>query len=117
LSAGTVGYQILSEGLNFDASGAMLTLAPPVAAEWNPVVSALTPPAAGAAGGAAAAGAGAGLAGSSAAGAPSTATSPASAPPSSTAHFIRVFMVGSLLFRSQESGVRSQESEVMEPVF
>ncbi len=50
LSAGTVGYQILSEGLNFDASGSLLTLAPPVAAAWNPVVSALTPPAAGAAG-------------------------------------------------------------------
>ncbi len=45
LSAGTVGYQILSEGLNFDASGAMLTLAPPVAAGWNPLVNALTAPA------------------------------------------------------------------------
>ena len=50
LSGGTVGYQILSEGLNFDASGSLLTLAPPVAAAWNPVVSALTPAAAGAAG-------------------------------------------------------------------
>ncbi|WP_235852878.1 PPE family protein [Mycobacterium interjectum] len=46
LSAGTAGYQILSEGLNFDASGAMLTLAPPVAAGWNPLVNALTAPAA-----------------------------------------------------------------------
>ena len=45
LSAGTVGYQLLSEGLNFDASGAMLTLAPPVAAGWNPLVSALSAPA------------------------------------------------------------------------
>ncbi|WP_090350690.1 PPE family protein [Mycobacterium bohemicum] len=49
LSAGTVGYQILSEGLNFDASGAMLTLAPPVAAGWNPLVNSLSAPAAGAA--------------------------------------------------------------------
>ena len=65
LSAGTVGYQILSEGLNFDASGAMLTLAPPVAAAWNPVVSALTPPAAGAAAaGAVDGGAGSSLVGS-----------------------------------------------------
>ncbi|MGZ4585043.1 MAG: PPE family protein [Mycobacterium sp.] len=45
LSAGTVGYQILSEGLNFDASGAMLTLAPPVAAAWNPLVNSLSAPA------------------------------------------------------------------------
>ncbi|OBH01758.1 hypothetical protein A5696_13280 [Mycobacterium sp. E2699] len=58
LSAGTVGYQILSEGLNFDASGSLLTLAPPVAAAWNPVVSALTPPAAAAPAAGAAAGAG-----------------------------------------------------------
>ncbi|MCV7353335.1 PPE family protein [Mycobacterium parmense] len=52
LSAGTVGYQILSEGLNFDASGSLLTLAPPVAAGWNPLVNALSAPApaAGAAG-------------------------------------------------------------------
>jgi PPE-repeat protein len=42
-SANTIGYQILSEGLNFDASGAMLTLAPPVATAWNPLVSSLTP--------------------------------------------------------------------------
>jgi PPE-repeat protein len=48
LSAGTVGYQILSEGLNFDASGSLLTLAPPVAAAWNPLVNQLTAPAAGA---------------------------------------------------------------------
>jgi len=45
-SANTIGYQILSEGLNFDASGTLLTLAPPVAAAWNPLVTALTPPAA-----------------------------------------------------------------------
>jgi PPE-repeat protein len=45
-SANTVGYQILSEGLNFDASGAMLTLAPPVATAWNPLVTSLTPAAA-----------------------------------------------------------------------
>lgn len=45
-SANTIGYQILSEGLNFDASGAMLTLAPPVATAWNPLVSSLTPAAA-----------------------------------------------------------------------
>ncbi|WP_301147556.1 PPE family protein [Mycobacterium simiae] len=44
-SANTVGYQILSEGLNFDASGALLTLDPPVAAAWNPLVSALSAPA------------------------------------------------------------------------
>ncbi|WP_245845256.1 PPE family protein [Mycobacterium arosiense] len=44
-SANTVGYQILSEGLNFDASGAMLTLDPPVAAAWNPLISALSAPA------------------------------------------------------------------------
>lgn len=70
LSAGTVGYQILSEGLNFDASGAMLTLAPPVAAAWNPVVSALTPPAAAApAAGAAGAGLASNVAGPSGVGA------------------------------------------------
>ncbi|BBX62121.1 PPE family protein [Mycobacterium saskatchewanense] len=46
LSSLTVGPQILSEGLNFDASGAMLTFAPPVATAWNPLISALTPPAA-----------------------------------------------------------------------
>ena len=73
LSAGTVGYQILSEGLNFDASGAMLTLAPPVAAAWNPLVNSLSAPAAGAAGASAApgevgAGLGTGLVGSSAPG-------------------------------------------------
>jgi PPE-repeat protein len=45
LSAGTVGYQILSEGLNFDASGSLLTLAPPVAAAWNPLVNSLSAPA------------------------------------------------------------------------
>ncbi|OBA61891.1 hypothetical protein A5647_09710 [Mycobacterium sp. 1100029.7] len=44
-SANTIGYQILSEGLNFDASGALLTLAPPVATAWNPLVSSLTAPA------------------------------------------------------------------------
>jgi PPE-repeat protein len=44
-SENTVGYQILSEGLNFDASGAMLTLAPPVAAAWNPLVNSLSAPA------------------------------------------------------------------------
>ncbi|MBV8787136.1 MAG: PPE family protein [Mycobacterium sp.] len=42
-SANTIGYQILSEGLNFDASGALLTLAPPVATAWNPLVASLTP--------------------------------------------------------------------------
>lgn len=45
LSVDTTGYQILSEGLNFDASGLMLTIAPGVAAFWNPVVSALSAPA------------------------------------------------------------------------
>jgi PPE-repeat protein len=50
LSAGTVGYQILSEGLNFDASGAMLTIAPPVAAAWNPLVNSLSAPASAASG-------------------------------------------------------------------
>jgi PPE-repeat protein len=45
-SANTIGYQILSEGLNFDASGSLLTLAPPVAAAWNPLVSSLSAPAA-----------------------------------------------------------------------
>ncbi len=45
-SANTIGYQILSEGLNFDASGALLTLAPPVATAWNPLVSSLSAPAA-----------------------------------------------------------------------
>ncbi|WP_276053412.1 PPE family protein [Mycobacterium mantenii] len=49
-SENTIGYQILSEGLNFDASGALLTLAPPVAAAWNPVVSSLSAPPAAAAG-------------------------------------------------------------------
>ena len=44
-SENTVGYQILSEGLNFDASGAMLTFAPPVAAAWNPLVDTLSAPA------------------------------------------------------------------------
>ncbi len=44
-SANTIGYQILSEGLNFDASGALLTLAPPVATAWNPLVSSLSAPA------------------------------------------------------------------------
>lgn len=44
-SANTIGYQILSEGLNFDASGTLLTLAPPVAAAWNPLVSSLSAPA------------------------------------------------------------------------
>ncbi|WP_438268867.1 PPE family protein [Mycobacterium malmoense] len=39
------GYEILSEGLNFDASGLCLTIAPPIAAFWNPVVSALSAPA------------------------------------------------------------------------
>ncbi|MCV7049077.1 PPE domain-containing protein [Mycobacterium heidelbergense] len=38
------GYEILSEGLNFDASGLCLTIAPPIAAFWNPVVSALSAP-------------------------------------------------------------------------
>ncbi|WP_461480128.1 PPE family protein [Mycobacterium sp. HUMS_1102779] len=42
LSGLTVGPQILSEGLNFDASGAMLTLAPPVAAGWNPLIDQLS---------------------------------------------------------------------------
>ncbi len=42
VSQATVGYQILSEGLNFDASGAMLTLAPPVAAGWNPLIDQLS---------------------------------------------------------------------------
>jgi PPE-repeat protein len=46
LSSLTVGPQILSEGLNFDASGGLLTLAPPVATAWNPLVSALSAPAA-----------------------------------------------------------------------
>jgi PPE-repeat protein len=50
LSGLTVGPQILSEGLNFDASGAMLTLAPPVATAWNPLVSSLSAPASSAAG-------------------------------------------------------------------
>lgn len=72
LSAGTVGYQILSEGLNFDASGGLLTIAPPVAAAWNPLVNSLSaPPAAGAAAAPAASGAGAlgaGLSGASDAG-------------------------------------------------
>jgi PPE-repeat protein len=45
LSGATIGYQLLSEGLNFDASGAMLTLAPPVAVGWNPLISALSAPA------------------------------------------------------------------------
>jgi PPE-repeat protein len=44
LSTDTSGYEILSEGLNFDASGLMLTIAPPVAAFWNPLVSALSAP-------------------------------------------------------------------------
>ncbi len=44
-SENTIGYQILSEGLNFDASGTLLTLAPPVAAAWNPLVSSLSAPA------------------------------------------------------------------------
>ncbi|OCB59723.1 hypothetical protein A5677_14535 [Mycobacterium malmoense] len=44
-SENTIGYQILSEGLNFDASGALLTLAPPVAAAWNPLVDSLSAPA------------------------------------------------------------------------
>ncbi|WP_419884456.1 PPE family protein [Mycobacterium scrofulaceum] len=44
-SENTIGYQILSEGLNFDASGALLTLAPPVAAAWNPLVNSLSAPA------------------------------------------------------------------------
>ncbi|WP_231993755.1 PPE family protein [Mycobacterium sp. 852002-50816_SCH5313054-b] len=71
LSAGTVGYQILSEGLNFDASGAMLTLAPPVAAAWNPLVNSLSAPAAAAPAAGAAAGAGlaSNVAGTSGAGA------------------------------------------------
>ncbi len=42
LSTLTVGPQILSEGLNFDASGAMLTLAPPVAAAWNPLIDSIS---------------------------------------------------------------------------
>lgn len=42
LSGLTVGPQILSEGLNFDASGAMLTLAPPVATAWNPLINQLS---------------------------------------------------------------------------
>ncbi|WP_406817901.1 PPE family protein, SVP subgroup [Mycobacterium sp. M23085] len=45
-SENTIGYQILSEGLNFDASGTLLTLAPPVAAAWNPLVNSLSAPAA-----------------------------------------------------------------------
>ena len=45
LSGLTVGPQILSEGLNFDASGSLLTLAPPVAAAWNPLVNSLSAPA------------------------------------------------------------------------
>ncbi|ORA15207.1 PPE family protein [Mycobacterium arosiense] len=49
-SENTVGYQILSEGLNFDASGALLTMAPPVAAAWNPLVNSLSAPSAAAAG-------------------------------------------------------------------
>ena len=44
-SENTIGYQILSEGLNFDASGTLLTLAPPVAAAWNPLVDSLSAPA------------------------------------------------------------------------
>ncbi len=44
-SENTIGYQILSEGLNFDASGAMLTLAPPVATAWNPLIDSLSAPA------------------------------------------------------------------------
>ncbi|MCV7377302.1 PPE family protein [Mycobacterium alsense] len=68
LSAGTVGYQLLSEGLNFDASGAMLTLAPPVAAAWNPLVSALSAPATAASDVTGAGGVGSTLAGSSTAG-------------------------------------------------
>ncbi len=46
LSGLTVGYQILSEGLNFDASGLMLTIAPAVAVGWNPLIDALSAPAA-----------------------------------------------------------------------
>jgi PPE-repeat protein len=42
LSALTVGHQILSEGLNFDASGLMLTIAPAVAVAWNPLINSLT---------------------------------------------------------------------------
>ncbi|VBA53429.1 putative PPE family protein PPE32 [Mycobacterium attenuatum] len=42
LSASTVGYQILSEGLNFDASGLCLTLAPAIAVAWNPLIDSLT---------------------------------------------------------------------------
>ncbi|OBG44268.1 hypothetical protein A5672_09745, partial [Mycobacterium alsense] len=68
LSAGTVGYQILSEGLNFDASGAMLTLAPPVAAAWNPLVSAMSAPAAAASDVTGTGGAGSTLVGSSGSG-------------------------------------------------
>ncbi|WP_415822953.1 PPE family protein, partial [Mycobacterium senriense] len=49
-SENTIGYQILSEGLNFDASGTLLTLAPPVAAAWNPLVNSLSAPPAAAAG-------------------------------------------------------------------
>ncbi|OBI99842.1 PPE family protein [Mycobacterium sp. 1465703.0] len=49
-SENTIGYQILSEGLNFDASGALLTMAPPVAAAWNPLVNSLSAPPAAAAG-------------------------------------------------------------------
>lgn len=42
LSGSTVGYQILSEGLNFDASGLCLTLAPAIAVAWNPLIDSLT---------------------------------------------------------------------------
>nr|WP_269466899.1 PPE family protein [Mycobacterium kansasii] len=42
LSGSTAGYQILSEGLNFDASGLCLTLAPAIAVAWNPLIDSLT---------------------------------------------------------------------------
>jgi PPE-repeat protein len=49
ITGSTAGYQILSEGLNFDASGLMLTIAPAVAVGWNPLISALSAPASAAA--------------------------------------------------------------------
>ncbi|OBI73054.1 PPE family protein [Mycobacterium asiaticum] len=65
LSGLSVGPQILSEGLNFDASGAMLTFAPPVATAWNPLISALSAPAAAASDVSSVSGAPAGALGSS----------------------------------------------------
>jgi PPE-repeat protein len=57
----TEGYEILSEGLNFDASGLMLTIAPAVAVAWNPLVNALSAPATAASGVSGAGGLDAGL--------------------------------------------------------